>query len=120
MFLQIDKDPNLIFLDKKTYFDKLNDLLDDQFEKLLNYDGSSLEKDLDSYRKLLKQTFEGCMPSYKITSLHPKSSLSDFYGFVKTHKLNSPLRRICTSYNSLVVNTENYIKTLLEPLSSRC
>ena len=35
MFLQIDKGPNLIFLDKKTYFDKLNDLLDDQFETYL-------------------------------------------------------------------------------------
>ena len=120
MFLQIDKGPNLIFIDKKTYHQKLNNLLDNQFEKLPKYDDTDLKKDLYNYRELLKRTFEGCLPLCKIAYLFPKSSLSDFYGYVKNHKENSPVRGICTSYNSLVANAENFIMTLLAPLNKKC
>ena len=39
---------------------------------------------------------------------------------VKCHKVNEPIRGICTGYNSLVSNSEKFLKTLLQPLVEEC
>jgi hypothetical protein len=50
---------------------------------------------------------------YKIHSLIPSSSLSCFYGQVKLHKPNEPLRSIAASYDSMVNNAESFLKKII-------
>ena len=38
----------------------------------------------------------------------------------KCNKENGPIRGIVTSYNSLVCNSEDFLKTLLEPIVAQC
>ena len=95
-------------------------MLNQNFKKLENYNSVALEIDLQEFRKLLTKTFSGCLPMYKIRSLFPSSSLSSFYGQVKLHKTNEPLRGIATSYDSMVNNAESFLKKLFEPLAKEC
>ena len=116
----IDKQVDLIFLQKTEYHQKLQNLLDKNFKRLENYDSVALEHDLQDFRKLLTKTSSGCLPVYKIRSLFPSNSLSSFYGQVKLHKPSEPLRGIATSYDSMVNNAEKFLKKILEPIAKEC
>ena len=107
-------------MQKTDYNAKLEVLLNKNFIKLEGYDRASLEEDLQEYRKLLTKTFSGSLPIYKIRSLFPKYSLSNFYGSPKLHKVGEPLRGLATAYHALVHNAENFLKTILKPISDEC
>ena len=55
-----------------------------------------------------------------VRKMHPPSSISEFFGMVKCHKIGEPLRGICTGFNSIVSNSETFIKELLQPLVLEC
>ena len=107
-------------MQKTDYNAKLEVLLNKNFIKLEGYDRASLKEDLQEYRKLLTKTFSGSLPIYKIRNLFPKYSLSNFYGSPKLHKVGEPLRGLATAYDALVNNAENFLKTILEPISDEC
>ena len=85
LLLKVNKQADLIFLTKTDYNEKLKCLLDQNFIKLDDYDRTSMEEDLQEYRKLLTRTFSGSLPIWKIRSLFPIYSLSKFYGSPKLH-----------------------------------
>ena len=118
--LQVDKSPDLIYVKKSEYFDKINDFLGDNFERLEDYTGVHLNKDLESYRQLIQKTFGKSLPKNILEDMHPPSSISDFYGQYKLHKDNIFMRGIVTSYNSIVYNSGTFIKELLAPIVSEC
>ena len=120
ILLQVDKTPDLIYVEKSEYFEKINDFLGENFERLNNYTGAKLNKDLESYRELIQKTFGKSLPKKTLEDMHPPSSISDFYGQYKVHKENMPIRGIVTSYKSIVCNSEEYIKELLAPIDSEC
>ena len=55
-----------------------------------------------------------------LRTLYPPSSVSDFYGTIKLHKSGEPIRGICTGYNSIVTNSETFLKELLKPIVELC
>ena len=118
--MKVDKQADLIFVTKTDYNSKIKCLLDKNFTKLEGYDRHSLEGDLQDYRKLLTKTFTGCLPLWKIRSLFPIYSLSNFYGTPKLHKKGEPLRGLATAFDALVSNAENFLKILLKPISDEC
>ena len=108
--LQVDKKVDLIIEEKSVYLEKVKQALSDNFKEVVNYNEKSMKKDLVLYRTLLKSTFGKSMPNNKILKLYPTTSLSDAYGTVKLHKPNEPLRLIVTSYNSMIKNSEKFLK----------
>ena len=116
----MDKSPDLIYAKKSDYVKKVHEFLGPNFEKIDHYTSIELEKDLKSYRNLISQTFENSLPKEVLTDMHPPYSISDFYGTYKCHKENEPIRGIVTSYNSIVVNSENFLKGLFEPIVAEC
>ena len=68
----------------------------------------------------MTKTFSGCLPIWKIRSLFPNYSLSNFYGQPKLHKVSKPLRGLATAYDALVSNNENFLKILLKPIADKC
>ena len=120
LLLRVDKSPDLIYVRKSDYFEKIREFLGPNFEKTDNYSSAQLEKDLESYRSLISTTFEQSIPQTVLTDMHPPASISDLYGMYKCHKDGEPIRGIVTSYNSIVCNAETYIKTLLEPIAAEC
>ena len=44
--------------------------------------------------------------------MHPSYCIFDFYEMYKVHKENELIRGIVTSYNSVVSNSENFLKEL--------
>ena len=75
---------------------------------------------IKSYVSLLTKTFSGSLPIWKIRSLFPKYSLSNFYGSPKLHKTGEPLRGLATAYDALVSNAEELLKKVLKPISDEC
>ena len=69
---------------------------------------------------LINKTFAKSLPRNVILDMHPGYSISDFYGQYKVHKENFPIRGIVTSYNSIVCNSETFIKELLAPIVLEC
>ena len=120
ILLEVDKSPDLIFLNKTDYHQKLNDFIGNNFEKIEIYDHKTLDEDLENYRLLINNTFRYSLPKHIIKSLFPPSSISDFYGTIKIHKNGEPIRGICTGYNSIVTNSENFLKDFLKPLVDEC
>jgi hypothetical protein len=55
-----------------------------------------------------------------ILDMQPGYSISHFYGQYTVHKENFPIRGIVTSYNSIVCNSETFIKKLLAPKVLKC
>ena len=106
MLLQVDESPDLIYVEKSEYFDKINDFLGENFERLNNYTGTKLNEDLESYKELIQKTFGKSLPKKTLEDMHLPSSISDFYGKYKVHKENMSIRGIVTSYNSIVCNSE--------------
>ena len=74
---------------------------------------------MEAYRNLLKCTMDGCVGQQNGFLLQPLSSIANFYGKVKVHKENWPIRGICTGYSHMVFGAETYFKKLLNPLISR-
>jgi hypothetical protein len=120
VLLKVDKQADLVFMTKTEYNSEIKCLLDKNFKKLEGYDKISLEKDLQEYRKLLTKTFSGCLPIWKIRSLFPNYSLSNFYGQPKLHKVGHPLRGLATANDALVSNSENFLTILLKPIADKC
>ena len=118
--LQVDKKVDLIIEEKSVYLEKVKQALSDNFKEVVNYNEKSMKKDLVLYRTLLKSTFGKSMPNNQILKLYPTTSLSDAYGTVKLHKPNEPLRLIVTSYNSMIKNSEKFLKKFLKPLVNEC
>ena len=120
IFVSVDKSPDIMFINKIDYFKKVDNFLGDNFEKIEIYDNKNLEKDIESYKNIIKNTFQNSLPKEIIKTMYPPSSISEFFGMVKCHKINEPIRGICTGYNSLVSNSEKFLKTLLQPLVDEC
>ena len=120
LLLKVDKQADLLFMTKSQYNEKIKNLLDQNFTKLEGFDINSLENYLQEYRKLLTKTFSGSLPIWKIRSLFPNYSLSNFYGSPKLHKAGEPLRGLATAYDSLVYKAETFLKKLLKPISEDC
>ena len=120
ILLRVDKSPDLIYVQKADYLHKITNFLGSNFEKMEKYELSELEKDVESYRSLINETFQNCLPKTVVTNMHPLYSISDFYGMYKCHKKDKPIRGIVTSFNSLVCNSENFIQTLIQPIVDEC
>ena len=120
LLLQVDKSPDLIYVKRADYFEKIQHFLGPNFQKIENYSGNELEKDLKAYRTLLNKTFENSLPKDVLTDVHPPYSISDLYGLYKCHKDDEPIRGIVTSYNSIVCNAEDFLKKILEPIVAEC
>ena len=118
--MRVDKSPDLIYVQKADYLHKITNFLGSNFEKIEKYELSELEKDVESYRSLINETFQNCLPKTVVTNMHPLYSISDFYGMYKCHKKDEPIRGIVTSFNSLVCNSENFIQTLIQPIVDEC
>ena len=116
----MDKSPDLINVKKSDYIRKIHNFLGPNFEKIENYFSVELEKDLESYRALISQNFKNSLPNDVMTDMHLPYSISDFYGTFKCHKENEPIRGIVTSYNSIVCNSEDFSKTIWEPIVAEC
>ena len=120
IFISVDKSSDIMFMNKIDYFSKVNDFLGENFEKIENYDNKNLEIDIENYKNIITDTFKNSLPKEMIRTLHPPSSVSEFFGLIKCHKVNEPIRGICTGYNSLVSNSETFLKKLLQPLVDEC
>jgi hypothetical protein len=48
IMLQVDKSPDLIYVKKCEYFEKINEFFGDNFELLPNYTGTELENDIEA------------------------------------------------------------------------
>jgi hypothetical protein len=114
--LQVDKSPDLIYVRKSDYLDKIKDFLGPNFEQIAKYLVSDQDDDVESYRTLIDKTFKTSLPKKVLLDMHPFYSISDFYGMFKCLKKDQPIRGIVTSYNSLVCNSEDFLKTLIEPI----
>ena len=117
--LNVDKSPSVCFIEKKSYHEKLNEVFgDDQnFEKILDF---KLDIDLDSYRKLLRETISKNISYRTNQKLEPLNSISTGFGMMKYHKAHKAIRPIVTHYNSLVANAQVFIKNLIVPIAKNC
>ena len=120
ILLKVDKAPDLIYVPKSDYYEKIEEFLGKNFEKIPNYTSIKFEKDLEKFRLLISKTFKNSVPKDVLTDMHPSYSISDFYGMYKCHKDGEPIRGIVTSYNSIVCNAKNFLKDILEPIASEC
>ena len=89
-------------------------------QSLKKIDNFDLKFEMQSYRNLLNCTMDGCVNQQNGFLLQPTSSISKFYGKVKVHKANWPIRGICTGYSHMVSGPETYLRKLLKPLVNRC
>jgi hypothetical protein len=87
---------------------------------LKKIDDFNLQHELVSYRKLLSDTIGHCLGQTNEYLVEPKNSFSQFYGLVKCHKSDWPIRPIITGHNHLVNGAECYLRPLLELLLKNC
>jgi hypothetical protein len=103
MTLTVDKRADLVISEKSLYHKKLEIALHSNFQKIENYTGNidnMMEKNLEEFRYLLKNTFIGSLPNCKIRGLYPSSTILKIYGTLKLHKTGE----------SLVQNAEKFLK----------
>ena len=73
---------------------------DANFEKI---EELKLDKELESYRKLLRETISKNLSKDTLAKLEPLHSVSTGYGIMKYHKPNKDIRPIITHYNSVMI-----------------
>ena len=81
--MQVDKSPDLIYVRKSDYIEKIKDFLGSNFEEISQYSVSDLENDAESYRALINKIFKNSLPKKVLTDMHPFHSISDLYGMYK-------------------------------------
>lgn len=69
---------------------------------------------------MVEETIGHCLGQTSGYKVEVKYSISDFYGLVKCHKPEWPIRPIITGYNHMVVGAEDYLRPILEPLLKEC
>ena len=102
-----------------TIIKKINKIFgeDINFEKIENFE---LKKELDSYNKLLRESISKNLSKYTNSKLEPLNSISTGYGIMKYHKPERDIRPIITHYDSIVANSQVYIKNLIQPIAKMC
>ena len=115
----MDKSKDFAVVSKETYHQKLGELLlgDPNFEKIHKL---SIEDEISRYNTMRENTMDPYLSDDTIKLLKCQHSISDFYGLLKRHKENLPIRPIATSYNSLISNVENFLANMLKPLLKKC
>ena len=69
---------------------------------------------------MITDTIGHCLGQTNGYLVEPKNSIAQFYGLVKCHKSDWPIRPIITGHNHLVNGAECYLRPLLEPILKNC
>ena len=119
IFMKCDKSKNICLLKLNDYFVKLQNLFSNnsEFLKIQNF---NLKQTMDDFKILLKTTINPSLSNRTQLSIKSQMSILTFYGTIKDHKPNFPLRPIGTAYDCLTLGAEEYISKLLEPLRKNC
>ena len=106
-----DKGGSITILDKREYFDKCLEILNDT-ETYLPLKSDPLPSLITRTYKLIKD----CVPNEfikRVKIAHPR--LSYFYGVPKVHKQNIPLRPIVASTGSPLHGLSSWLAGILSP-----
>ena len=116
---QADKTKEPVVLDKSDYQAKVQNHLDDSntYEKIQNnpqskiqYKVNRLLSKLKEEKKISKQQYDRM---YCSTAVTPK-----FYGLIKTHKENNPIRPIISFIGSPTYQISKFLSSLLTPFTN--
>ena len=68
----------------------------------------------------MRETISKNSSSNNLKKLDPLNSISSGFGLMKFHKPNKELRLIITHYDSIVANSQIFIKNLIQTLAKDC
>ena len=108
-----DKGGKVVLLDKNTYIDKMNNLLQDQ-DTYLEINNDPLKNSQRNFNKKLKDILKD-YPDLENRFKSYLPTLPRMYGLPKIHKENTPLRPIVSTINSINYKLAAWLSKLLTP-----
>ena len=108
-----DKSSTYVLLDRETYLDKCNEVLSDQrkFRQITRNNTETVKKKLNS----LITTANAVVDGIKFTPITGDYNMGYFYGNVKTHKENNPLRPIISQITTPSYHIAKRLNSLIVP-----
>ena len=120
IILPADKGNATVVMDRDSYKEKINDLLDDDetYTKLKRDPTKKIERSICERLKSAERNGE--IDSKLKSKLSPQNSyIPQFYGLPKLHKPNIPLRPIVSSIGSPTYNLSKELARILSPLRGK-